>query len=64
MHIQKKKTYVEPRVEELALIEMTHLCNGSDSKNPDEGIDNGSTDTEEEPDIIPTPDASGRVWGD
>ncbi len=65
MYIQKKKTYVEPQVEEMMLIEMANLCAGSDPKSdPDKGIPKGPTDETEEPEIVPKPDTSGKVWGD
>ncbi len=60
MHIQKKKTYVAPQLEELALIEMTNLCSDSKTKDPDEGLDNGEgTDTD-----LPDIDGDGNYWGD
>lgn len=68
MYIQKKKTYVEPQVKELALIEMTNLCSGSgtDSEtNPKDGIDYGPQVDESELDkFVPKPDTNGSVWGD
>ena len=65
MYIQKKKTYVEPQVEELMLFEMANLCAGSDSKSdPDKGIPNGTTDETDDPETVPKPDGKGSVWGD
>lgn len=65
MYIQKKKTYVEPQVEELMLIEMANLCAGSDSTiDPDKGIPDGPTDEPDDPENVPKPDTSGNVWGD
>lgn len=68
MYIQEKKTYVEPQVEELALIEMTNLCSGSGSDSqtdPKKGIDYGPQVNEEELEkFVPKPDKNGSVWGD
>ena len=65
MYIQKKKTYVEPQVEEMMLVEMANLCAGSGSTiDPDEGIPSGPTDETDDPKNTPKPDDKGSVWGD